>query len=169
MLLSGARRGGRGDGARRRDGYSTTVASPGGTPAVSAATLGAWVLKCNPRLTDPDELAERGVHAWCVAPNYRTRLMASGQPVLLWVTGARPQRYQRGFWAGGVVIGAASDSATDGPRVPLQLDFWPRPVGVDDLAAVPTLTALEVLRQPQMANPSFVTAAQWQDLRPLLP
>lgn len=145
------------------------MASPGGTPAVSAATLGAWVLKCNPRLTDPAALAERGVDTWCVAPNYRTRLMASGQPVLLWVTGARLQHHQRGFWAGGRLTGAASASGTDGPKVPVQLDFWPQPVAVDELMAVPGLTALEVLRQPQMANPSFVTVAQWQDLRPLLP
>jgi hypothetical protein len=136
---------------------------------VSPSTLGAWVVKCNPRLTDPAELAEGGVARWCVAPNYRRRLMAAGQPVLLWVTGSRPLRYRRGFWALGTLTGPAADEGTGGPTVPLNLEFFATPVEAGEVAASAGLADIEVLRQPQMANPSFLTTDQWRRLQPLLP
>ena len=138
------------------------------TRAVSPTAVGAWVLKCNPRLTDPATLATRGVDRWCVADNYRSRLMAAGQPVLLWVTGACPARYARGFWAGGSVTGQVH-GGPDGYEVPLALRFWAAPVDADAVLRTPGLDGLEVLRQPQMANPSFIDLQQWARLRPLLP
>lgn len=75
---------------------------------VTTGNLGAWVLRCNPALSDPEELFGRNsIDRWCVATNYRSRLMTPGQPVLFWLTGSRAARYPRGFWGSGTVIGPA--------------------------------------------------------------
>jgi hypothetical protein len=55
-----------------------------------------------------------------------------------------------------------------GRRVPLQLGVWDASLDVATLTAA-GLGDLEVLRQPRVANPSFVTVEQWDRLRPLLP
>ncbi|WP_111766201.1 hypothetical protein [Nakamurella deserti] len=137
------------------------------TSAVTAASLGAWVLTCNPRLTDPARLRDEGVERWCVASNYRSDLFAPGQPVLLWLTGT-DRRWPRGLRGRGVVAGPATPPGPDGRYVPLRLDVWDTSVDVVTLAAA-GLGDLEVLRQPRIANPSFVTVGQWARLEPLLP
>ena len=49
------------------------------------------------------------------------------------------------------------------------LRFWGQPVDAGVVAHTAGLAGIEVLRQPQIANPSFVDAAQWARLRRLLP
>ena len=132
---------------------------------VSLDTLGAWLLKCHGGTRPP-------VRQWCVQPSYRTELMAAGQPVVFWVSGDR-RRLTPGIWALGELTGPP---VLDPPgehrklRVPLTLHWldenarFPR----DALLADDRLATLEVLRQPQASNPSFVTKPQWAALRTLI-
>ncbi|MFB9415344.1 MULTISPECIES: hypothetical protein [Dactylosporangium] len=130
---------------------------------VSLDNLGAWLLKANGNTSDIAEVAARRepIPHWCVQPSYRTDLMAAGQPLLFWVSGRR----HPGVWATGELTGPASWDLVPHQRklrVPLRLRWLdehhriPRPA----LLADPELAALEVLRQPQAANPSFVTKSQ---------
>jgi len=139
-------------------------------PLVTLDNLGAWLFKGNADRTDLAQrlAAQPHVDAWCVQPNYRTRLMAAGQPALLWASGSRG-RLRYGIWGVGRLTG---EPAFDGEhwRVPLALRVLPAEhrVARERLRAEPGLADLEVLRQPQAANPSFVTREQFAVLRGLL-
>lgn len=134
------------------------------TPAVTVANLGAWLLKGN---ADQVDLAERfqrdpRVQSWCVQPGYRAQLMAPGQRVVFWASGSRG-KLPYGIWGLGFLAGPVDTDTDDGRwRVPLDLVIddpvaWlPR----QQLRADPRLADAEVLRQPQGANPSFLTVAQ---------
>ncbi|WBQ06179.1 hypothetical protein [Kribbella sp. CA-293567] len=140
---------------------------------VSRENLGAWILKCNPRVTDLTALMEQGVATWCVQPNYRSALFAPGQPALLWVSGPAKAVPTPGIWATGQLTGPADwrpPSPADPPKyvVPLELTFLHAPLPRTVLVDHPALTALEVLNQPQMSNPSFATRAQYGALQDLL-
>ena len=134
---------------------------------VTPESLGAWLLKGNADRTDlARRLAdEPRVDAWCVRPGYRMRLMAAGQPVVLWAAGS-VGRHPYGVWGVGRVAGTA---AFDGEhwRVPLELTALPAHLRVrrEDLRADPRLAGLEVFRQPQGANPSYLTVAEFAALR----
>jgi hypothetical protein len=139
--------------------------------AVTVENLGAWLLKANGVMSDIAEVAARRqpIQRWCVRPGYRTRLMAAGQPVIFWISGDR-RRVTPGIWAVGELSGRPD--VTDGKlRVPLELRWLDEDQRVhrDTVRADGGLTALEVLRQPQAANPSFVTAQQMTALRAYLP
>ena len=91
--------------------------------------------------------------------------MSAGQPALLWISGNR-RRLTPGIWAVGSVTGPAA--ATDGKlRVPLELHWLEEGERVhrDVLRADERLAGVEVLRQPQAANPSFLTTDQLTTLR----
>jgi hypothetical protein len=135
--------------------------------AVSTDNLGAWLLKASGDNSDIAERAERGDHVahWCVHRSYRTALMRAGQPALLWVSGSR--RVTPGIWAAGTLTGPpVADDGEPGrrQRVPLTLRWLAEPgrLSRDDVRADPRLAGLEVLRQPQAANPSFVNRAQYR-------
>jgi hypothetical protein len=123
--------------------------------------LGAWLIKGN---ADRADLAERFAHdprvaRWCVQPSYRVDLMRAGQPVLFWASGSRDRRLRYGIWGVGRLAGPPRP---DDWSVPLDLvvaepeQRLPR----ETLRADPRLVDLEVLRQPQAANPSYVTPRQ---------
>ncbi|MEU4623193.1 hypothetical protein AB0G04_24865 [Actinoplanes sp. NPDC023801] len=139
--------------------------------ALNLEDLGSWLLKANGMTSDIAEVAARRepVRRFCVRPGYRARLMAAGQPVLLWVSGDR-RRVTPGIWAAGELTGPAL--VADGKlRVPLELRWLDddRRVHRDTVRSDGRLADLEVLRQPQAANPSFVTAEQMAALRAYLP
>ena len=127
--------------------------------------LGAWLLKGN---ADHTDLAGRfardpQVTRWCVQPSYRLRLMRAGQPVVFWASGSRRRDGPYGIWGFGKLTGPAErDADHAGWWVPLNLiiadeaDRLPR----EALRADRDLADLEVLRQPQGANPSFVSIRQ---------
>lgn len=131
--------------------------------------LGAWLLKGN---ADRVDLAARfarepRVCSWCVQPSYRTRLMAAGQPVVFWASGSRA-RLPYGVWGIGRLTGPAEFDPHDGRwRVPLDLTIREpaHRVSRAELRADARLADLEVFRQPQAANPSFLTGAQFAALR----
>jgi hypothetical protein len=124
---------------------------------VTLETLGAWVIKCNPAKTplEPMRAAGAAKPSWCVAANYRSRLMRPGQRVLFWVS-AHPRR---GLWGAGRLVGLVSD---EGGRlhVPVHIPLLADPLTAAELSAVPVLRSMEVFRSPQQANPSWVTVAE---------
>ncbi|MEV7327853.1 hypothetical protein [Micromonospora sp. NPDC093244] len=142
-------------------------------PRVRLDDLGAWLIKGNADLVDLTGRFARDplVTSWCVRPGYRARLMRAGQPVVFWASGSRG-RLPYGVWG----VGRVTGEAEPGPpgqqwSVPLELpilaerDRVPRAL----LRADDRLAALEVFRQPQAANPSYLTVAQFAALRTHLP
>jgi hypothetical protein len=133
---------------------------------VTEQTLGAWVIKCNPRLTalEPMVAAGRAKPTWCIADNYRSRLIEPGQRVLFWVS-AHPRR---GVWGAGRVVGKPY-AEDDGLHVPTEIALFDDPVTAAELAAVAELRTMEVFRSPQQANPSWVSRTELEALDELLP
>ncbi|GAA3391360.1 hypothetical protein [Cryptosporangium minutisporangium] len=131
---------------------------------VTAENLGAWVLKGN---ADRVDLAGRfadepRVGQWCVRPGYRARLMRAGQPVVFWASGSRA-----GVWGVGRLTGPAELLDDGGWHVPLDLAIAPEPLRVPRsvLRDDARLADIEVFRQPQASNPSFLTVEQFAALR----
>jgi hypothetical protein len=134
---------------------------------VTLEALGAWVIKCNPNRTalEPMQAAGLAKPSWCIAGNYRSRLIEPRQRVLFWVS-AHPRR---GIWGAGQVTGRAT--VEDGRwHVPVHVPLFAEPLTAADLLDdVPELRAMEVFRSPQQANPSWVSKAEWALLEPRLP
>jgi len=132
---------------------------------VTAASLGAWLLKANPAGGGLTELLRTGfesVETRCVRPSYRTGLVAAGQPVLLWVSGNDP-RHPPGIHAHGWTKGPVTDGP-DGPLMPVWLRPLAQIVPRDLLLADPVLRGLEVLRMPAGSNPSYLDVEQYATL-----
>jgi hypothetical protein len=126
--------------------------------AVTEDSLGAWMLTCNPDKSDFTALRRAGsITQWCVRPGYRRDLMAAGHRVLFWLAAGHGRRAESGVWGAGTVAGAADPVAG---TVPLKIELWAAPVERALLLTEPTLATLEVVRQPQMSNPLFVTPEQ---------
>ena len=135
------------------------------SPALTAESLGAWLLKVNPAAGALAELVGTGfenVATRCVRPSYRTELVATGQPVLLWVSGGDP-RYPRGIHAHGRTTGPVVDGP-EGPVMPVQLRPLDPIVLREELRAHSELSGLEVLRMPAGSNPSYLDRTQYAAL-----
>jgi hypothetical protein len=91
----------------------------------------------------------------CVRPSYRLRLMAAGQPVLLWLSG----REQPGVHALGVLDGPVATDP-DGSVVPVRLTRLAEPIARAELLADPVARDAEVLRMPAGSNPSWLSRRQ---------
>ncbi|ROR93032.1 hypothetical protein [Nocardioides aurantiacus] len=129
---------------------------------VTADSLGAWLLKGDPRHDEVATLLSTGfadLGTRCVRPSYRTALVAAGQPLLYWVSGRDP-RFPAGLHGRGTVTGPVREDPDLGPVVPLALGPVTPPVLRADLLAHPLLADLEVLRMPAGSNPSYVTLDQ---------
>lgn len=122
--------------------------------AVDLNTLGAWVIKCNPHKTpvEPMLAAGEAKPTWCVADNYRSRLIQPGQRVLFWVS-SHPRR---GMWGAGQLHTQVS--------IPLFSD----PLTAITLSAISGLHTMEVFRSPQHSNPSWVSTVELELMEPLL-
>lgn len=134
--------------------------------SVTPEALGAWVIKCNPGKTALEPMCAVGeAHpSWCVADNYRSRLMRPGQRVLFWVA-AHPQR---GIWGVGRIVG--EPAVENGRlRVPVRIPLLARPLTAARLSALPKARSMEVFRSPQQANPSWVSTAEQALIDSLLP
>jgi hypothetical protein len=136
---------------------------------VRLADLGAWLLK---GAADRRDLAARfardpHVDTWGVHPSYRTEMMAAGQPVLFWGSGSR-HKIAYGIWGLGVVTGPPFyHPPASRWLVPLDLTIWDRAewIGRAELRGDPRLAQIEVLRQPQAANPSYLSRAEFEALQ----
>jgi hypothetical protein len=136
------------------------------TRTVTLEALGAWVIKCNPGKTpiEPMRAAGEAKPSWCVAGNYRSRLIRPGHRVLFWVS-AHPQR---GLWGAGRVVGDVAGG--DGQlRMAVDIPLFTEPVPAAHLFSVHALRSMEVFRSPQQANPSWVSTAELALIDPLLP
>ncbi|WP_433796069.1 hypothetical protein [Actinoplanes sp. CA-252034] len=137
---------------------------------ITADGLGAWLIKGNADHVDLCGRFAREPHVdrWCVQPGYRLELTAAGQPVLFWGSGSRRRDVTYGIWGRGRLLGPARRQEDGrGWELPLDLTIaepstW---IGRDELRAHDELAGLEVLRQPQAANPSFLTKRQSAALR----
>ena len=132
---------------------------------VTLETLGAWVIKCNPRRTSVDPFLAAGEvkQSWCVADNYRGRLIRPGHRVLLWVSA----HIHRGIWGAGRITGGLSIHGGQGHvqvHIPLLVD----PLTAAELSAVRGLLSMEVFRSPQQANPSWVSDSELALIDPLM-
>ena len=129
-------------------------------------TLGAWLLKVDPRASDVGAMVRDGfasVATRCVRPTYRTELVEAGQPVLLWVSGRDPA-HPAGLHAQGRTTGPAHQLGPD-HVVPVSLEILTDPVPRGELLAHPVLAGLEVLAMPAGSNPSYLTREQVDALR----
>jgi hypothetical protein len=131
--------------------------------------LGAWLIKGNADRADLTTrfAREPRLTRWCVQPSYRLDLMRTGQPVLFWASGSRQRDVPYGIWGLGRLAGPPEPDPTGGWSVPLDLIIAP-PAGRlrrDVLRVDPELGSLEVFRQPQAANPSFVTVREFAAIK----
>lgn len=135
-------------------------------PTITRDDLGAWLIKAAPDTAiDLPALVERGgqrVTSRCVTRGYRSRLMAEGDAVLLWVSG-NGRRLASGIWGVGHVLGPVGEG-----EVPLDLPLLDEPVTAAELLAA-GIDDLEVQRMPAGANPSWVSREQLARVEPLLP
>jgi hypothetical protein len=136
---------------------------------VRVEDLGAWLIKGNADRADLIGRFARDpvVARWCVQPSYRLDLMRAGQPVLFWASGSRRRDVAYGIWGRGRLAGPPEQDPGGGWSLPLDLRIagpagW---LARTTLRADPRLADLEVLRQPQAANPSFADAAQYAAIR----
>lgn len=132
-------------------------------PRLLAGDVACWLVKT---ATAPDELAPGWVPGTgaglrrCLRPSYRLGLMAPGQRVLLWLSGARdPGVHAIGHLA--AVPDAAPDAGRGAaPSVQVVLHRLQEPVTRADLRLDARFAGAEVLRMPAGSNPSHLTAAQ---------
>lgn len=135
--------------------------------AVTAESLGAWLLKTDPASTPVGELVASGFRSMtsrCVRRSYRTELMAPGQLVLLWVSGRDP-RFPAGIYAQGRLVARPDESL----EVAIELEPFDPPVLRSELLADPVLSGIEVLRMPAGSNPSYLTRDELARLREFWP
>lgn len=148
--------------------------------------LGAWMVKCNPAVFDIEAARTVGkpITSWTVTPSYRTELMAAGQRILLWVTGSAGACPTPGVWGVGTVAGRIfTQSPGHDPGfwldeaerqrqttfVPVDIALFDAPVDRDALRCDARLPNLEILRQPKMSNPLWVTRDEYARLERYLP
>ncbi|MGY1829061.1 DUF3883 domain-containing protein [Geodermatophilus sp. SYSU D01180] len=134
-------------------------------PLVTEENLGAWLLRSNPRRSQLDSAVADGwthVYDWDVAQNYRSRMMAAGQRVILWSTDGG-KRMPRGIWGLGHVTGPARDGVVD-----VDIPLLTTPITHAELEAA-GIGDLEVQVQKQGPNPSWVSKEQLARLETLLP
>ena len=144
---------------------------------VTVETLGAWVIKCNPAVTDFGSLLRSGepIRTWCVANNYRAAMMDTGQLALLWVSGPNGAQFARGIWGVGQVrapaeaVVAESSSSRRTTRVAqLDIPMLAAPITAGAISGVAELGKVEVIRQPFAPNPSWVSRGDLAVLEPML-
>ena len=152
---------------------------------ITQQNLGAWLLRCNPK-NEPElpRLVAGGhrITRWCVADNYRSQMMAAGDPIVFWVSGDG-RLLVRGIWGIGHVVGAGvfdslpdehrslSQSGTEPSERPkVDVDIPLLSAGISDgMLRAAGIDNLEVQLQPQGSNPSWISVVQLAQLAQLVP
>jgi hypothetical protein len=91
-----------------------------------------------------------------VHPTYRVDLVSADQPAVLWVSGSAASVPRPGIWMVGRTTGVVVRDLPR-PRVGLAMTLLPAVLPRDQLRSDPRTARLEVLRAPQMSNPSVVS------------
>ena len=146
------------------------------TARITDDNLGAWLIKCQPTVNVEVPRAilsgdRTPITRWCVATNYRSRMMKAGDRVLLWVSGDG-RRLARGIWGAGHVTWPVRRMLDEQG---CQLEKLEVPLSVllllDGLPAEEIRSAgiaLEVWRSPMGSNPSWIEIDQLAALDELL-
>jgi hypothetical protein len=137
--------------------------------AVTHSNLGAWLIKCDPRV-NAEVLRPAGssavrVTSRCVARGYRSSMMKEGDHVVIWVSGDG-RLMSRGIWGVGHVVGAVDASAAE-PFISVDIPLFTTALTDADLRAA-HIDDLEVQRMPAASNPSWVSQEQWARIERLL-
>lgn len=140
---------------------------------MTRADVGGWLFTCNPQQWNIEAALRDGkrIDRWRVQKTYRLSLLQVGDPAALWVTGSTGAQPQPGIWAVGYTTGEFFDDDLDSEYwrdQPVKQDnlfagllMWPIPVVPRDrLLAHPATSHLEVLRQAQTQNPSYLTPSE---------
>ncbi len=156
--------------------------------AITAETLGSWVVRCNPAKWDlAGYLAAGGdrVDSLSVVGNYRSAMMKPGDRIALWVSG-NGRLLARGIWGlGHVTAGVRDEPAAAAPdassrwldertrravnhAVFVDIPLLDSPVTDAELKST-AIDDLEVQRIPMGSNPSWISREQLSRLEPLLP
>lgn len=161
--------------------------------AVTDQTFGAWLIKCDPKVWDFSQAMKDGlpsIDGWSVGSNYRSEMMDDGDPVVFWVSGSSTRSPKAGVWGVGTLKGprrwepASKDSTgtlwidvekgnAAGFFVPTGIQLitserFREKISRDSLRQHKVLGQMEVIRQPQMANPSFLTKAEFTALERMI-
>ena len=156
---------------------------------VAGKPLGAWVLKCNPKVYDLAAYKSSGetwVDDWTVADNYRSALMDEGQPVVLWMTGSS-KTSPPGIWGVGWVTAPSEWSAWLSPEdleggfwvdedkamaaryfAHVDIDLFDDPIPRSIIANHPTLSRSEIFTAPQVSNPSVLTIEEFEAIQDIV-
>jgi hypothetical protein len=86
-------------------------------------------------------------------------MVTAGQPALLWVSGTAGATPEPGIWMVGRTTGTVRRDRPR-PRVGLAMTLLRAPVPRARLRSDPRTARMEVLRAPQMSNPSVVSPAE---------
>jgi hypothetical protein len=157
---------------------------------ITDENLGAWLIKCDPtsKYDLPraiEELELEVVENWSVTDNYRSRMMKPTDRAILWVSGDG-RKMTRGIWG----LGWVTDYVQDVVHVELEPDedtFWhneaDRLAVTNDIALdIPLfdealsdadlraagIDDLEVQKQAQGSNPSWVSKDQLHEIEQLV-
>ena len=137
--------------------------------AVTASNLGAWLIKCDPRVNvevlRPDDLGAVRITSRCVTRGYRSSMMKPGDRVVLWISGDG-RLMSRGIWGVGHVVGSVNQSAAE-TSVPVDIPLLACPL-TDVALRAAHIDDLEVQRVPAASNPSWVSKEQWARVEKLL-
>lgn len=139
-------------------------------PRLTESDVGAWLFTCNPREfreLEPELRNGAEVDGWCAHPTYRVELVRAGQPALLWVSGGARTVPAPGIRMVGRTTGAVARDRPR-PRVGLTMVLLPAVLPRELLRSDPRTAGLEVLRAPQMSNPSVVAPGEWQAIEELI-
>ncbi len=137
--------------------------------AITDETFGAWLLKRSSRSWDVRTwvAGAQRCQEWCVQPGYRAARMRAGDPVVVWVSGPARSDPAPGVWGLGRVRGPATQQV-GALAVPVDVAAQGLLLPREQLRHDPVLQGMEVLRQPQMGNPGWLTALEWAQLQHLV-
>ncbi|MBD9699306.1 DUF3883 domain-containing protein [Flavimobilis sp. GY10621] len=142
--------------------------------------FGAWVIKCNPEFSKPQELLAKGGldDYWSLtnSTSYRLDEMREDDPVIFYV-GRGSRTVDAGFWGAGVItdgvvtgIQADPDAWADSERAQSRttwlgvgLTFWEVPVTLEQSREDEVLAASEPVAKPQV-SPAYLTKSELDSL-----
>ena len=166
---------------------------PKSNEKITASNFGAWLIKCDPKVWNLSRAMKDGlpgIGGWSVADNYRSESMEAGDDIVFWVSGTSRKELRPGVWGIGKLTseryweeadedlaGSYWEDEKKGaePGYTIETDIrliadenYRRKVSRESLMGLKAFNSMEVLKQPQGSNPSFLTKAEFRALEKLL-